>query len=262
MDVRLDGRVALVTGGSKGIGLAVATRFALSGASVVLVARDQQGLEAARDSIAEVSRSKIEVFACDVGAAADLEAMFAAAVDRLGSVDVVFNNAGEHASGPSDTLTDEQWAKDIEVKLMAAVRLSRLAFAGMKARRCGRIINLLNHFAKAPEAGSAPTSVTRAASMTFTKVLAREGAPYNILANGLLVGLIDTDQMRRSHQSRGAGLSYAEYQAEVVKRIGVPAGRIGRAEEVANVACFLASDAASYVTGSVIHVDGGLSPSI
>ena len=167
----------------------------------------------------------------------------------------------------SPLLNDLPGKQDCEVALdgihcVIFLHVRRLAFAGMKARRWGRIINLLNHFAKAPEAGSAPTSVTRAASMTVTKVLAREGAPYNILANGLLVGLIDTDQMRRSHQSRGAGLSYAEYQAEVVKRIGVPAGRIGRAEEVANVACFLASDAASYVTGSVIHVDGGLSPSI
>jgi NAD(P)-dependent dehydrogenase (short-subunit alcohol dehydrogenase family) len=126
----------------------------------------------------------------------------------------------------------------------------------MKERRWGRVINVLNIGAKAPRAGSAPTSITRAAGLALTKVLAGEGGPHNILVNALLVGFIASDQHVQTAKRTGVALE--DYVSARAKAI--PLGRIGRAEEFANIACFLASDAGSYITGSAINVDGGSSP--
>ena len=128
----------------------------------------------------------------------------------------------------------------------------------MKERRWGRIINVLNLGAKAPGADSAPTSVSRAAQMAFSKVLSGEGAPYNILVNSLHVGIIVTDQIVRRHKREGANVSLEDFIAQAGR--DVPLGRMGRAEEFANIACFLVSDTASYVTGCAINVDGGRCP--
>jgi NAD(P)-dependent dehydrogenase (short-subunit alcohol dehydrogenase family) len=128
----------------------------------------------------------------------------------------------------------------------------------MKERGWGRVINTLNIGAKAPRAKSAPTSVTRAAGMALTKVLAAEGAPHNVLVNALLIGFIEADQHVQRAQRTGIALD------EYYKARGneVPLGRVGRSEEFANIACFLASDAASYITGTAINVDGGRSPMV
>jgi NAD(P)-dependent dehydrogenase (short-subunit alcohol dehydrogenase family) len=126
----------------------------------------------------------------------------------------------------------------------------------MKARRWGRIINTLNIGAKAPRPRSAPTAITRAAGLALTKVLAGEGAPHNVLVNALLVGFIESDQHLR--MAKQAGQTLEQYAKERAKDI--PLGRTGRAEEFANLACFLVSDAGSYITGTAINVDGGRSP--
>jgi len=141
-------------------------------------------------------------------------------------------------------------------KLFAAIRLTRLVWPQMKERRWGRIINVLNIGAKAPRGGSAPTSITRAAGMALTKVLSHEGAPHNVLVNALLVGFIEADQHVQA--AKKAGIELKDYVAARAKEI--PLGRIGRAEEFANIACFLASDAGSYITGTAVNVDGGRSP--
>src|SRR5215470_8323995 len=136
------------------------------------------------------------------------------------------------------------------------IRLTRLVWSQMKERRWGRVINVLNIGAKAPRPRSAPTSVTRAAGMAFTKVLAGEGAPYNVLVNALLVGIIEADQHRRA--AARMDMALADYMSERTR--DVPLGRPGRAEEFANIACFLVSDAGSYITGTAINIDGGRSP--
>jgi NAD(P)-dependent dehydrogenase (short-subunit alcohol dehydrogenase family) len=128
----------------------------------------------------------------------------------------------------------------------------------MQARRYGRVINVLNIGAKAPPGGGAPTAVSRAAGMALTKVLSQEGAPHGILVNALLVGIIESDQWVRAHAAESAGGSFEAWKA--ARGRDVPMGRIGRAEEFANAALFLASDAASYITGTAINVDGGRSP--
>jgi len=157
-----------------------------------------------------------------------------------------------------ESITDEIWQEDLDLKLFAAIRMSRLVWSGMKQRRWGRIINVLNTFAKAPAANSAPTSVSRAAGMALTKVMAGEGGEHNILVNALLVGLIVSDQWVRRHAATAPGTNFDDFTRGLAK--GVPLGRMGTAEEFANLACFLASDLGSYITGTAINVDGGRSP--
>jgi NAD(P)-dependent dehydrogenase (short-subunit alcohol dehydrogenase family) len=178
-------------------------------------------------------------------------------MQTYGHIDIVVNNAGTSQTGEFTSVTDEVWQADLDLKLFAAIRLTRLAWPQMVERRWGRVINVLNIGAKAPKAGSAPTSVSRAAGMALTKILAGEGAPHNVLVNALHVGLIDSDQWVRKYAASGTE-SYNAFLADMGK--AVPLGRVGTAEEFANVACFLASDLASYVTGTSINVDGNLSP--
>ena len=168
------------------------------------------------------------------------------------------NNAGTSRAGAFENLTDEVLQDDLEQKLFAAVRLTRLVWPQMKERKWGRVINVLNIGAKSPRANSAPTTISRAAGMALTKVLAGEGAPHNILVNAMLVGFIYADQHVQA--AAGQGLSVEDYLAPRAKDI--PLKRIGNAEEFANMACFLVSDAASYITGTAINVDGGLSPAV
>ncbi len=256
MDIRLDGRKALVTGASMGIGLAIAGALADAGADVALLARRPAPLEEAAAAIATRTRRQAVAIPCDVRRAVDIEAAFSRVAEAFGRVDILVNNAGTSNAHPFEEVTDAQWQEDFDLKLFAAIRLVRLAWPAMKRQRSGRIINVLNIGAKAPRPASAPTSVTRAAGLALTKVLAGEGAPHGILVNALLVGLIESDQWVRRAESLGVPLG--EFLANMGKDI--PLGRVGKAQEFANLACFLASDAASYVTGTAINVDGGRSP--
>jgi len=258
MQVDLSGRTALVTGGSKGLGFESARRLALGGASVALLARGREGLEAARARIAEEApRSKVMAVVCDVASAADIERAWREARDALGPIDVLMNNAGGHALGTFVEISDEAWNHDLQLKLMAQVRMTRLCWPDMVRRRWGRVLNTLNTLARAPGAGSAPTSVTRAAQLALTKVLSKEGAPHNVLVNALLVGLISSDQITRYQHKAEAGAVPDRYSPAIVAQ-RVPLGRLGEPREFADLACFLASDAGSYITGCAINVDGGM----
>jgi 3-oxoacyl-[acyl-carrier protein] reductase len=257
MNISLEHKVALVTGGSKGIGLAVAQAFARSGAAVAIVARGAEALQAARASF-EGEGLKVRDYVCDVANASEIKAVFGRVVADLGRVDILVNNAGTSRAMAFEAVTDEIWQADLDLKLFAAIRMSRLAWPGMKQRRWGRIINVLNTAAKAPPAASAPTSVSRAAGMALTKVLAGEGGAHNILVNALLVGLIVSDQWVKRHAATAPDIEFSDFTRNLAK--GVPLGRMGTAEEFANLACFLASDLGSYITGTAINVDGGRSP--
>jgi len=256
MEITMSGRAAIITGGSKGIGFAIAKRFAESGADVAIVARGEAVLDAAVAQLKQAAKGKVIAVAADVATAAGVQKAYDGAMAALGKLDIAVNNAGTSATGPFEKLSDEVMQTDLDLKLFAAIRLCRLIWPQLKARQWGRIINILNIGAKAPRAGSAPTSVSRAAGMALTKVLAGEGAPHNVLVNALLVGLIDADQHVQAAKRKGISLE-AHYAAMAKE---VPLGRIGRAEEFANMACFLASDAGSYITGTATNIDGGRSP--
>jgi NAD(P)-dependent dehydrogenase (short-subunit alcohol dehydrogenase family) len=256
MEISLAGRTAIVTGASKGIGLAIATRFAASGADVAIVARGREALDEAVRAIGANGRGRVHAVAGDVAVPADIRRAYDETMQAFGKIDIVVNNAGTSRTGAFEEVTDETWREDFDEKLFSAIRLTRLAWPQMKARRWGRVINTLNIGAKAPRPRSAPTAITRAAGLALTKVLAGEGAPHNVLVNALLVGFIEADQHVQA--AKKAGVPLADYLGVRAKE--VPLGRIGRAEEFANVACFLASEAGSYVTGTAINVDGGRSP--
>ena len=256
MDISLAGRTAVVTGGSKGIGLAVATRFAASGADVAIMARGREALNQAVATIGTTAPGRVFGVTGDVAVATDITRCYGEIMQVFGKVDILVNNAGTSRTGAFEDITDELWQQDFDQKLFAAIRLTRLVWPQMKERRWGRVINVLNIGAKAPRPGSAPTSVTRAAGMALTKVLSGEGGPHNVLVNALLVGFIEADQHVRTAARMGIPLE--AYMAERSKDIVL--GRPGRAEEFANIACVLVSDAGSYITGSAINVDGGRSP--
>jgi 3-oxoacyl-[acyl-carrier protein] reductase len=257
MNITMKDRVAVVTGGSKGIGLAVARRFAESGAKVAILARGAQDLKAARDLLAK-DRLEVRDYVCDVSKAADISKAYEKIAADFGKVDVLVNNAGTSRAMAFETITDEVWQEDLDLKLFAAIRFGRLVWPGMKARKWGRIINVLNTYAKAPAAASAPTSVSRAAGMALTKVMAGEGGEHNILVNAMLVGLIVSDQWVKRHAAKAPEMDFDAFTRDLAK--GVPLSRMGTAEEFANLACFLASEQGSYITGTAINVDGGRSP--
>lgn len=260
MDLSLTGRTALITGGSLGLGRAMAEAFHGAGARVAVLARREGPLGEAVDAIAAAGApdgAAVRGYVCDVTDAARVEAVHAQIEADLGPVDILVNNAGHAAAKPFESITDAEWQADLDLKLFAAIRLTRAVWQGMRERRWGRVINLLNVYAKTPGQNTAPTSVSRAAGMALTKVLAGEGAPDNVLVNALLIGFIKSDQIRRQYEASDGSVDFDTFVARAGARL--PMGRMGEAEEVANLALFLASDAGSYVTGCAINMDGGLS---
>ena len=261
MDTNLTNRTAIITGGSLGLGKAMAQAFYDQGANVAILARRQAVLEATAAEINDlqptIAGGEVRGFVCDVSDPESITRVHSQIAALWGTVDILVNNAGASAAKPFLDITDEEWQADLDLKLMAAVRLTRLVWPGMVAQQWGRVINLLNVFAKAPSARTAPTSVTRAAGMALTKVLAEEGAPDNVLVNAMLIGFIKSDQIVRMHAASGENIELDEFIANAGKRL--PMGRMGEAEECANLGLFLASEASSYITGCAINMDGGLS---
>src|SRR5271170_8418345 len=214
MEVSLAGRSAMITGASKGLGLAMATQFAASGADVAILARRPEVLEEAKSHIGRTAKGRVVGIPCDVSKAEQCRMAFDVTMGAFGKVDILVNNAGTSRAMPFEQITDEIWQEDLDLKLFAAIRLCRLVFPQMKERRWGRIINVLNTGAKAPRAGGAPTAVSRAAGMALMKILSNEGAPHGILVNGMLVGLIDSDQHVRRHRTTASNVPYDEFRAK------------------------------------------------
>ena len=258
MDTSLTAKTALITGGSLGLGLAMAKHFYGAGANIAILARRPEPLvEAAAEIAAQDGEGEVAYFPCDVTDPSAVIATHTAVVERFGQVDILVNNAGQSAAKPFTQITDAEWQADLDLKLMAAVRLTRLVWSAMQEQKWGRVINLLNVYAKTPDANTAPTSISRAAGMALTKVLSAEGAADNILVNALLIGFLESDQIRRRHVASGSNDSLEDFIAKAGERL--PMGRMGRAEECADLALFLASERGSYITGCAINMDGGLS---
>lgn len=256
MQLTMNGRNALITGGSLGIGRAIAARFLESGANVAIVARRPEVLDEAKGALASKGSGKVVPIAADVATAEGCATACRQALAQLGQVDVLVNNAGTSQRADFAKITDEVWQADIDLKLFAAIRLARELMPKMRERKWGRVVNVLNTGAKAPPPSGAPTAVTRAAGLALTKVLAGEGASDNVLVNAVLVGRIESDQWERRAENQSKDV--ADIYAEMGRTI--PMGRVGTAEEFANIVTLLASDQGSYVTGTAINIDGGLCP--
>lgn len=251
VDLGLAGKVAIVTGGSLGIGRAAAKKLVQAGARVAICARRNDVLQQA---VAEIGADATLGVAADVSRPADMQRLVAQTVERFGRLDILVNNAGTSMRDAFERVTDEQWQADFDLKLFAAVRACRLVIPHMRAQGGGRIINITNFIAKQPFARSAPTAVSRAAGLALTKALSKEFAPENILVNTVCMGFVQAAQHETRANARGIPVSqlYDELAAQI------PMGRVGRTEEAADVIVFLASALASYVTGTSINVDGGL----
>ena len=260
MDCRMDGRNALITGSSRGLGRAMAIRFAESGANVAICGRRADVLEATRKEVDAAGGGKVAAIVGDVSTADGVNAVLDSALAELGTIDILVNNAGASKRGPFVEITDEEWTADFELKVFGAIRTVRRLMPGMVERKWGRIINVLNIGAKAPGGGGAPTAVSRATGMAITKVLSKEGAPHNVLVNALLGGRIESDQWLNRWEATDKSISYEDYLKDMASDLKLPMGRLGTAEEFANTACFLCSDAGSYINGVAINVDGGACP--
>jgi NAD(P)-dependent dehydrogenase (short-subunit alcohol dehydrogenase family) len=258
MDLELGGKAVLITGGTDGLGLALARRLAQEGASVAVCGRDPSRVDAAETSLSKIS-GEVLAQQADVTSPADLDAFVEAAIDRWGRIDGIVHNAGRAAGGPIQSIDDAAWESDFQLKLMAAVRLSRLTLPELRAAR-GSILFTLAISAKAPGGSSEPSSVTRAAGMALMKALSKELAPDGVRANAVLIGLIESGQWLRA--AEGAGEPLEQFYARFARDAAVPLGRFGRAEEFADLGCFLLSPRASYLTGVAINLDGGLSPAV
>jgi NAD(P)-dependent dehydrogenase (short-subunit alcohol dehydrogenase family) len=258
MELGLRGRVAIVTGGSDGLGRATAGCLAAEGAAVALCARDAERLRQAAEALRGRGAAVLDVVA-DVTRPADLQRLVDATLARFGRIDVLVNNAGTSAARAFDAVDDAAWQEDLELKLFAAIRCARLCVPAMRRAGGGRIVNILNTAAKAPPAGSLPTSVSRAAGLALTKALSKELAPDGILVNAVCIGLVKSGQWERRWAREGRPGTLEEFYARLARERAVPVGRIGEAEELGALVTFLVSAPAAYISGVAINFDGGLS---
>ena len=253
-DLGLKDKVILITGGSDGLGYASAELLSSQGANVVICGRRGDYLKEKADIITERTKNQVLAIQADVSKADDCKKLVEETISNFKKINVLVNNAGASAAGLFEDVTDKNWEDDINLKLMSTVRMCRLVIPYMKSNEEGVIINATIGGGKAPNAGSLPTTVTRAAGINLTKSLANEYAKNNIRVNAICIGLIKSAQWDRRS---GAG-SVDELYLEMAKK--VPMGKVGEEMDYANLVAFLSSKRSSYITGTAINLDGGLCP--
>jgi NAD(P)-dependent dehydrogenase (short-subunit alcohol dehydrogenase family) len=254
LDLRLKDAVVLISGGTDGLGLALARHLVDEGAKVAVCGRDEKRVRSAEQELQSAGEAAGVV--ADVTSPEDLDRFVAVTVARWGRVDGLVNNAGRHSLGTLESIPDSEWAYDIDLKLMAAVRLCRLVLPHMRENGGGSIVNTLAMNAKAPGEGSLPTGASRAAGMALTKALSKEVAKDRIRVNAILPGAMVTGNVRRRAET--SGRTVEEVTAAMAKNI--PLGRAGTGQDFAYLAAFLLSPCSSYITGAAINLDGGRSP--
>lgn len=257
MRIDLSGRVAVVSGASAGLGRAIAQGFAEAGADVVIGSRREDAVRAAADEIAAATDRKVIGVSADVSRPEGVDRLLSAAQRHFGRLHILVANAGGPPPGSALVLTDEQWEQAFRQNLMSAVRLIRGAVPAMRENGGGRIITIITSGVKVPIPSLVLSNVFRSGVVALTKTLSFELAPHGILINNLAPGKIRTDRSRAVDEAyaRETRRPVAEVERESVATI--PAGRYGDPREFANMAVFLASDHASFITGTTICIDGG-----
>ena len=257
MDLGLNGKVAIVGGSSRGLGKATALAMAAEGAIVVICARNEKTLADAHAEISKVGSGKVHTVVMDMSEREDVTRLVKETIDMFGKVDILVNNAGGPPSGSPLDITESQWQGAINQNLLSIVRLSRAVVPYMKGARWGRIVNILSTSVKQPVDGLLLSNAVRLAVVGFAKTLSDEVAPYGITVNNILPGSILTDRIKELDLSRSEQKGISLDDALLQRASSIPMGRIGKPEEFGSVACFLASERASYITGVSIQVDGG-----
>jgi 3-oxoacyl-[acyl-carrier protein] reductase len=247
MNLQIAGKIALVTGGSQGIGLAISKALAAEGVRVILSARNEDRLYQEVNTIRLKGGEAFGV-AADVSDAQQIPKLFAKAEMVLGSPDILIVNAGGPPRGRAESLEDEDWDKAYDLTLMSAVRLTKAALPYMKAQSWGRIVNITSLSVKQPIANLVLSNSLRAAVTGFAKTLSSEIAAYGITVNNVAPGYTDTERLNELFKTQEEKLAFAQR---------IPAKRLASPEEVAAAAVFLSSEQAAYITGQTIVVDGG-----
>jgi NAD(P)-dependent dehydrogenase (short-subunit alcohol dehydrogenase family) len=258
MELGLGGRVALVTGGSKGIGRACAVGLATEGCHVALCARGAEALERTREAL-EARGAEVLTVAADLSESDAAQGVVAATVERFVRIDILVNNAGAIRGGDFLTTPAEQWAADWQLKVLGYVRMAQAVWPHMRARRWGRIINIVGSAARNPATTYMAGGLANAGLVNLTRALADLAAPDHILVTAVSPGPTATERWARlaADQARVQGKTIEAFQAEINRQ--QPLARIGRPEDVADLVVFLASERASFITGVSITVDGGAS---
>lgn len=257
MDLGLKGKTAFVAAASKGLGRAIAEELAAEGVDLFLCARGEEALTRTRDEIARNSGVRVEAMPADVSHDTEARDVIRTAIARLGRIDILVTNAGGPPSGKFETLTPEMWKAAIDLTLMSVVNLTTEAVPGMKERRWGRIINVTSIAVKQPVDGLLLSNSLRAAVTGFAKTLSNEVATFGITVNNMLPGYTRTERVEQLSEAaaRREGITPAAAAARWESEI--PMRRLGEPREFGALAAFLASERASYITGTSIPVDGG-----
>ena len=258
MDLGLKGRTALVGGASRGLGFACAMALAQEGARVAICSRDRREIEHAAERLASETGAEILPVPCDQRRSEDLETMVETVQGQWGPIEILVNNTGGPPPGLFPDHSDQAWSGAFEGLLMSVVRLSRLVLPSMRERGWGRIINNTSFTVKEPAERLILSNSLRSSVLALGKTLARESAAKGITVNTICPGPFDTDRLRSlfHEQAEATGRSVEVVRSDWEAR--VPIGRLPRAEELAHLVAFLASDRAAAITGTCIPVDGGL----
>ena len=261
MDLGLNGKNAIITGGSDGIGLSAAISLSREGANVAILARTQEKLDNAVKEIEKDAKGKVMAISTDVRDEASVNKSINQVRNEFGKIDILVNNAGTSSASSLEEMTNEQLTEDLNLKVYGAIYCARAVIEDMKSTGSGSIVNITTPGGKATAGGSQPTSLSRAAGISLTKAWSKEYASQNIRVNTVCVGLLKSGQHRtkvENIQKEKPDYTLEDHWDMMGKN--VPMGRVGEAIEVGNVICFLSSSMASYVTGTAVNVDGGTSP--
>jgi len=253
MDLRLKGKVAMVAGASKGLGFAVAQALAAEGAIVSMSSRNDAAIQAAAAKLG----GQTFAMAVDVKSAADIQKWATATIDRFGGVDLLLCNGGGPPAGPSLSFDDAAWQDAANLLLFSALRMIRAVVPSMSARGGGAILVSTSSSVKEPIPNLGLSTVLRASVSALAKTLALELAPSKIRVNQIIPGRLDTDRVRELDEINGKKQGISAADAKAKSSAAIPMGRYGEADEFGRVGAFLLSDAASYMTGATVQVDGG-----
>lgn len=259
MNLQLEGLAAAVTGGSEGVGRAIADALAREGCDVAIAARRPRVLEDAAQAIAQASGRRVLPIPADIGQADSARGFVETAAAALGRLDILVNNAGGPGAHRFDGASDDIWQADLDVKLFGAIRCARAALPYLR-RAGGCIVNITSTGGREPSRASVPTSVTRAAGIALTKAMSKDYADAGVRVNTVMLGSIRSAQWERRWEATGRQGTLEDFYAR--GGVGVPLGRIGHPDEVADLVAFLVSPRAAYITGAAIAIDGGSSHAV
>jgi len=257
MELGLKGKVAVVAASSKGLGKAVARGLAREGANLTIFSRDRKSIEETGREISVETGAEVLALSADVTKRDDIERVASLTIEKYGAVHVLVNNAGGPPFGYSDDFGYEDWKAALELNLLSTINLTRAVVQTMKTQQWGRIVNITSIAVKEPIDGLILSNASRAGVIGFAKTISRELAPYNVMVNNVCPGRIMTSRIEHLADERAKVMGVSKEEVYREWEADIPAGRLGKPSELADLVVFLSSERSSYLTGATIQVDGG-----